>query len=77
MQRLSLTNTGGYDYNSPRTYRSELGGVGGITNARSLAKVMSPLAQNNENIISKEGVKRLSQSNIKSDIDDFYFQLIF
>ena len=69
MQRLSLTNTGGYDYNSPRTYRSELGGVGGITNVRSLAKLMSPLAQNNESIISKEGVKRLSQSNIKSDID--------
>ena len=31
MQRLSLTNTGGYDYNSIDTYRSELGGVGGIT----------------------------------------------
>ena len=69
MQRLSLTNTGGYDYNSSDTYRSELGGVGGITNARSLAEMMTPLAQNNENIISKEGVKRLSQSNIRSDID--------
>ena len=45
MQRLSLTNTGGYDYNSPDTYRSELGGVGGITNARSLAEMMTPLAQ--------------------------------
>ena len=41
MQRLSLTNTGGYDYNSSDTYRSELGGVGGITNARSLAETVS------------------------------------
>ena len=69
MQRLSLTNTGGYDYNSSDTYRSELGGVGGITNARSLAEMMKPLAQNNESILSKEGVKRLSQSNIRSKID--------
>ena len=69
MQRLSLTNTGGYDYNSPDTYRSQLGGVGGITNARSLAQMMTPLAQNNEKIISKEGVKRLSKSSIRSDID--------
>ena len=53
----------------PDTYRSELGGVGGITNARSLAEMMKPLAQNNESILSKEGVKRLSQSNIRSNID--------
>ena len=69
MQRLSLTNTGGYDYNSTDTYRSELGGVGGITNARSLAKMMSPLAKNDETLLSKEGVKRLSKSNMRSDID--------
>ena len=31
MQRLSLTNTGGYDYNSVDTYKAEIGGVGGIT----------------------------------------------
>ncbi len=69
IQRLSLTNTGGYDYNSKETYRSQLGGVGGITNARSLAKMFAPLAQNNEELLSKNSVKRLSQSNIKSKID--------
>ena len=69
MQRLSLTNTGGYDYNSTDTYRSELGGVGGITNSRSLAAMMTPLAKNDETLLSKEGVKRLSKSNMRSDID--------
>ncbi len=69
MQRLSLTNTGGYDYNAAETYRSELGGVGGITNARSLAGMLTPLAQNNEKLLSKNSVKRLSQSNVKSDKD--------
>ena len=70
IQRLSLTNTGGYDYNSNETYRSELGGVGGITNARSLAGMFTPLAQNNGKLLSKSAVKKLSQSNIKSDIDN-------
>ena len=45
MQRLSLTNTGGYDYNAVETYKAEIGGVGGITNARSLAGMLTPLAQ--------------------------------
>ena len=26
MQRLSLTNTGGYDYNAVETYKAEIGG---------------------------------------------------
>jgi len=70
MQRLSLTNTGGYDYNAKETYRAEIGGVGGITNARSLAKLLTPLAQNNDKLLSKTYVKRLSESNVKSDIDN-------
>ena len=57
MQRLSLKNTGGYDYNSKETYRAEIGGVGGITNARSLAGMFTPLAQNNEKLLSKSSVK--------------------
>ena len=61
MQRLSLTNTGGYDYNSVKTYKAEIGGVGGITNARSLAGMLSPLALNNEKLLSKNAVIRLSQ----------------
>ena len=44
MQKLSLTNTGGYDYNAVETYKAEIGGVGGITNARSLAGMLTPLS---------------------------------
>lgn len=69
MQKLSLTNTGGYDYNAKKTYRAEIGGVGGITNARSLAGMLTPLAKNNEKLLSKSAVKRLSKSNKKSEID--------
>jgi len=70
IQKLSLTNTGGYDYNAIETYRAEIGGVGGVTNARSLAGMFTPLAQNNEELLSRSSVKRLSESNVKSGIDN-------
>ena len=69
MQRLSLTNTGGYDFNSKEAYRAELGAIGGITDARSLAKLLTPLAKNNEELLSRDTVKKLSESNIKTNID--------
>ena len=69
MQRLSLTNTGGYDFNAKETYRAELGAIGGITDARSLAKLLTPLAKNNEELLSRDSVKKLSESNIKTSID--------
>ena len=69
MQRLSLTNTGGYDYNTKETYRAELGAIGGITDARSMAKLLTPLAKNNGELLSRETVKKLSKSNIKTSID--------
>ncbi len=70
MQRLSLKNTGGYDYNAKETHRAQIGSVGGITNARSLAGMLTPLAQNNEKLLSKSSVKKLSESNVKSTIDN-------
>ena len=70
MQRLSLTNTGGYDFNAQETYRAELGAIGGITDARSLAKLLTPLAKNNEELLSRDTVKKLSESNIKTSIDN-------
>ena len=69
MQRLSLTNTGGYDYNAVETYKAEIGGVGGITNARSLAGMLTPLAQNNGKLLSKDRVQRLSQLHSVPGID--------
>ena len=70
MQRLSLTNTGGYDYNAIETHRAALAGVGGITDARSLAGLLTPLAQNDEELLSKESVKGLSNPSVQTEIDD-------
>ncbi len=70
MQRLSLTNTGYYDYNAKETYRAELGAIGGIADARSLAKLLTPLAQNNGKLLSRNTIKKLSKSNIKTPVDN-------
>ena len=64
-----MTNTGSYDYNAKETYKAELGAIGGIADARSLAKLLTPLAQNNEKLLSRDTVSKLSKSNIKTSID--------
>ena len=57
MQKLSLTNTGGYDYNAKETHRAQIGGVGGITNARSLAGMLTPLLKIMKNFSQKALLK--------------------
>jgi CubicO group peptidase (beta-lactamase class C family) len=41
---LSLLNTGGFDANSRACHAAEIGGAGGISNARALARIYSALA---------------------------------
>jgi len=44
IQALSLLNTGGFDPNSRAAHAAEVGGGGGISNARGLAGMYAPLA---------------------------------
>lgn len=41
---LSLLNSGGFDANSRACHAAEIGGAGGISNARALARIYAPLA---------------------------------
>jgi len=43
-QALSLLNSGGFDPNSRACHAAEIGGGGGISNARGLAGIYAPLA---------------------------------
>jgi CubicO group peptidase (beta-lactamase class C family) len=43
-QALSLLNGGGFDPNSRECHAAEIGGAGGISNARGLAGIYAPLA---------------------------------
>jgi CubicO group peptidase (beta-lactamase class C family) len=44
IQALSLANNGGFNPNSPECHAAEIGGGGGIGNARSLATIYAPFA---------------------------------
>lgn len=44
ISHLALLNSGGFSANSPAVHAAEIGGAGGISNARSLSKMYVPLA---------------------------------
>ena len=60
IQFLSLLNAGGHRADSPEAYAAELGGGGGIANARALAGMYTPLANGGEH----NGVRLLSADHI-------------
>jgi CubicO group peptidase (beta-lactamase class C family) len=53
LQALSLLNVGGFDPNSREAHAAEIGGAGGISNARGLAGMYAPLASGG----ASEGVR--------------------
>jgi CubicO group peptidase (beta-lactamase class C family) len=56
LQSLMFLNTGGYmtlpDYDSQTAHAAEIGGAGGITNARGLAGMYAPLACGGKGLVS-------------------------
>jgi CubicO group peptidase (beta-lactamase class C family) len=60
IQFLSLLNAGGHRPDSPAAYAAEIGGGGGIANARALAGLYTPLANGGEH----NGVRLLSADHI-------------
>ncbi len=44
ISHLALFNSGGHGANHPDAHRAEIGGAGGISNARSLSRMFQPLA---------------------------------
>lgn len=44
LQAQCFKNTGGLNYNDPATHRAHIGGAGGISNARAMAKIFSNLS---------------------------------
>jgi len=59
---LSLLNSGGYAPDAPESYAAEIGGGGGIANARALAGMYAPLANGGEH----QGVRLLSPERIEA-----------
>ena len=69
IQFLSLFNTGGAKVNSREGHGAELGGHGGIANARAMAGMFTPLANGGGDLVSAERVAAMSIPAAESDCD--------
>ncbi len=65
LQALALLNTGGFDPNSRACHAAQIGGGGGITNARGLAGMYAPLANDGEHrgvrLVDRDALARMGQ----------------
>jgi len=60
LQSLAFRNTGGWFFDAPESWRAEIGGAGGISNARGLASMFGSLF-NDQPLLSRERVNALRQ----------------
>lgn len=70
---LSLLNSGGYAPDSRAAHAAEIGGGGGISNARSLAALFEPLAlggaAGGRTLFSRDAITRMSQVSMATQQD--------
>jgi CubicO group peptidase (beta-lactamase class C family) len=73
IQSLLLSNCGGYlsrrSYDSREAHAAEVGAAGGITNARGLAGMYSPLACGGRPLVDPEAVSRMSAPSSATETD--------
>lgn len=72
---LSLLNSGGYSPDSPEAYAAEIGGGGGISNARGLAGMYQPLANGGATrdgavrLLSADRVEQMAEVSMATQCD--------
>lgn len=69
MQFLSLVNSGRFTPNKPIYWPAHIGGAGGIGNARGLAALLRPLAENDGSLLSPAAVERLRRPSMETKRD--------
>lgn len=69
LQRMALMNNGGFNPNDPVYHRAEIGGGGGVANARGLATLYSPLAKGGDGLYSPAAVARMSEVSVATGCD--------
>jgi len=58
---LSVLNVGGWSANQPEAHKAEIGGAGGITNARNQVKMYEQLAIGGGSLVSKDRLDHMSR----------------
>lgn len=66
---LSLLNSGGYTPDAREAHAAEIGGGGGISNARGVSGMFEPLALGGGDLFSRDGVTRMSQVSMATQKD--------
>ena len=66
---LSWLNSGGYSPDAREAHAAEIGGGGGISNARSLVRLFEPLADGGGALFSRDSVTRMSQVSMATGDD--------
>ncbi|MEZ5952930.1 MAG: serine hydrolase domain-containing protein [Hyphomonas sp.] len=60
IQHKSFLNTGGWDFNDRKMQAAEIGGGGGLSNARGQVAMYTPLATNDGSLVSADRVQNMS-----------------
>jgi CubicO group peptidase (beta-lactamase class C family) len=73
IQYLSLLNAGNHQADSPQAYAAEIGGGGGIANARALAGMYAPLANGGQHdgvrLLSADHIVRMREVSMATQVD--------
>ncbi len=67
LSNLFMTNSGGADFNARAIHAAEIASANGITNARGLAGLYAPLANNT--LLKPETIARLSRASAATHLD--------
>ena len=74
LPNLFLTNQGSADFNSRALHAAEIGSANGITNARGLAGMYSPLANGGGHLVSPETLARMGRVSAATHEDAVLIQ---
>lgn len=73
LQLLALMNNGGHRADGAESWRAEIGGGGGIANARGLAGMYTPLANGGEHrgmrLLDADHIVRMSEVSVATEVD--------
>ena len=69
IQFAALLNNGAWDFNSKKSWKAEIGGAGGISNARGLAGMFIPLLNDDQSFLSKERIADMRAPSMETDCD--------
>ncbi|HIG21280.1 serine hydrolase domain-containing protein [Henriciella sp.] len=69
IQALSFLNNGGWGANDKDAHKAEIGGAGGISNARGQVAMYTPLAMNDGSLVSRDRVAAMSMVSTATQRD--------